>query len=100
MQNNPSSKELTEMYLPAHSKVGEQDWFAKKLMQSNSKKKVTNKTIIGGIETRGSILTSSVSIKIRQERNSYEKSSSIVQNLSLIRILNDRLARRKQESGK
>ena len=94
MNNNPSVKELTEMYLPDHSKVGEQDWFAKKLMQSNSKKKMTKNVIIGGIETRSNILTNSVSIKIRQERHSYEKSPSIEQNLSLIRILNDRLARR------
>ena len=59
LTSNPSTSELNDMYLPAHNEIGDQDWFTKLQMKSNSKQKFNKQQqgpmIIGGVESRSNI---------------------------------------------
>ena len=72
---NPSAKELSDLYLPAHNEVGDQDWLTNKVLLSNQKQRPN--ILVGGVETRGSHQVSAVSANIRRQRQSVETRPSI-----------------------
>ena len=88
------------MFLPGHEDVGGEDWFTKKLMESNQKS--NSKNITAGIETRSNLLQNTSdkqgsSLSANKQRKDGIRRPSVAQTLSIVASLNDRLARQAEK---